>query len=302
MGPGSSSHPQPAFPVVAAPVTPVTPNGVTGGDCVTGAAGGRRDPDDDVSPPRTKRDALRWLGLALMGFVVGQVASALLLTVVAAFTGHLSDVSQLASRSVPPPWVVVSGLVGLWIGFVGAVVFASRAYGTGSVVRDMRLRFEWIDVPIGIVTGLFGQFVLLYLLYLPLEHIVPHLSTRLNQSARHLTGGFPGADLVVIGVLTVGVVPFVEELMFRGLILRGFVRLFKGAGPALGPALATVSTGIVFGLAHLELLELLGLAAFGIVLSVLAYRLGRLGPGIIAHATFNLIAIVAISLPGGVLR
>lgn len=238
------------------------------------------------------------MGLAVAGFLVGQVASSVLLVVVAAFTGHLHDVSRLASRSVPPAWVVVTGLVGVWFGFVGAVVVASRSSGTGSVWRDMRLRFQPSDALLGPLVGLAGQFVLLPLLYLPLEHVIPRLSQRLSQPAKHLTGGFPGADLAVIAVLTVLVVPLVEELVFRGLFLRGALRAFGGLGRVAGPALAIVTTGIVFALAHVELLEILGLAAFGMVLSYMAYRLGRLGPCILAHATFNLVAVLSVATVG----
>ena len=106
----------------------------------------------------------------------------------------------------------------------------------------------------------------------------------------------------MIAVLTVVVVPVVEELFFRGLVLRGFLRLFRGAGRIAGPVLAVTLTGIAFGAAHGELLELLGLAAFGIVLSVMAYRFGRLGPNIFAHATFNLAAILFIAFPTGALH
>ena len=70
----------------------------------------------------------------------------------------------------------------------------------------------------------------------------------------------------------------------------------------LGPTLAIISTGIIFGLAHLEPLQLLGLAAFGMVLALMAYRLRRLGPGIFAHATFNLAAILAIAHSNGILK
>ena len=94
----------------------------------------------------------------------------------------------------------------------------------------------------------------------------------------------------------------VEELFFRGLVLRGFIRLFGRAGRILGPVLAVTTTGIVFGLAHGELLELLGLGAFGIVLSVIAYRCKRLGPCIFAHATFNLAAISTIAHPSGMVH
>lgn len=235
---------------------------------------------------------------AAVGFLAGQVASAVLLLVVAAASGHLRDVSSLAARPTPPAWVVVSGLVGLWMGFVGAVVLASRTAGTGNIARDMGLRFEPSDFLVGPAVGLGGQFLLLPLLYLPLEHVVPHLSQRLSQPAKHLTGGFPGTDLAVIAFLTVVVVPVVEELVFRGLFLRGCLRAFRSAGRVVGPALAMVSTGVVFALAHFEALQILGLAAFGVVLSYLAYRVGRLGPCITAHATFNLVAVLAVATIG----
>ncbi|HXQ75606.1 MAG TPA: type II CAAX endopeptidase family protein [Acidimicrobiales bacterium] len=253
-------------------------------------------------PPRTTGDAATWLFLAAGGFVVGQILSIVILSGVAALNGHSSDWSVLAARAVPPAWIVVGGLLGLWIGFIGAVLVASVWRGTRSIVADMGLRFGRWDPLIGLGAGLAGQFILLPLLYLPWEHVDPHLSHELQQPAKHLTGGFPGVDLAVIAVLTVVIVPVVEELFFRGLVLRGFIRIFAGAGRILGPLLAVTTTGIVFGLAHAELLELLGLGAFGIVLSVIAYRCKRLGPCIVAHATFNLVAILSIAFPSGIVH
>jgi hypothetical protein len=253
-------------------------------------------------PPWTTGDSFSWLFIAAVGFIAGQFLSLVILTIVAAANGHLSNLSALAAETVPPAWVVVGGLVGLWIGFVGAVVLASKKKGSGNVVADMGLRFRRWDPVIGVVIGVVGQFVLLPLLYLPWEHFDPKLSHELQEPAKHLTGGFPGVDLAVIAVLTVLVVPVVEELFFRGLVLQGFVRLFRGAGRILGPVLAVTLTGIVFGAAHGELLELLGLAAFGIVLSVMAYRFKRLGPNIFAHATFNLVAILVIAFPSGMIH
>jgi uncharacterized protein len=240
-----------------------------------------------------------WLVIALIGFFAGQILSAVFLYIGAAASGNSSDLSKLVNRAVPPGWVVVCGLIGLWIGFVGAAVVASRTQGTGDVARDMRFRFKPWDLLIGPLVGIGGQIILVPVLYLPLQPFIPHLQSRLSQPAKHLTGGFPGSDLAVIAVLTVVVVPVVEETFFRGLILHGFLRVFRGAGRFLGPALACVSTGIVFGLAHAETLQLLGLAAFGIVLSVMAYKLGRIGAGILAHASFNLLAVLVVAFPTG---
>jgi uncharacterized protein len=256
----------------------------------------------DGRPPVTTGDGSVWFFMAVGGFFVGQLLSIVILNVIAALNGHLSDLTVLAAETVPPAWVVIGGLVGLWIGFLGAVVLTSRWRGTGSVVSDMGLRFGRWDPLIGLGAGVGGQFILLPLLYLPWEHVDPKLSQELAEPAKHLTGGFPGVDLAVIAVLTVLVVPVVEELFFRGLVLRGCIRLFRGAGLVLGPVLAVTTTGILFGLAHGELLELLGLGAFGIVLSAMAYKFQRLGPGIFAHATFNLAAIIDIAHQTGMVR
>jgi len=250
----------------------------------------------------TSRDAWAWLAIALLGFVGGQVVSLILLLASAAATGNLSRLTDLTKQRIPPSWVVISGLVGLWIGFVGAAVSASRLRGTGDLRRDFGLEFRPRDIVLGPVIGLAGQLLLLRLLYLPLEHVVPHLNDKLSQPAKHITGGFPGADLAVIAVLTVVIVPVVEELFFRGLLLRALVRIFGRAGGAVGPSLAVVTSGILFGLAHFELLQLLGLSAFGVVLSVMAYKFRRLGPSIFAHATFNLLAILSVAFPTGLLH
>jgi uncharacterized protein len=248
-------------------------------------------------PPADLAGARLWFGMAVGGFAAGYLASAVLLTVFAALSGNLKDLSQLEALSVPPWWVTIGGLAGLWMGFVGAVFLASRMRGSGNPVRDMGIRVARWDAPIGIVIGIAGQLAV-DLLYLPFEHAVPGLQRELNAPANRLTGGFHGSDLAVIAVLTVVVVPIVEELFFRGLVLQSLVRLFRGAGNRLGPTLAILSTGILFGLAHAEPLQLAGLALFGVVLSIMAYRTGRLGACMFAHAAFNGFAVVVVASQG----
>ncbi len=59
------------------------------------------------------------------------------------------------------------------------------------------------------------------------------------------------------------------------------------------PTLAIVITGLVFALFHFEALQYAGLALFGIILSFVSYRTGRLGMNMVAHASFNLTAVLA---------
>jgi len=80
-------------------------------------------------------------------------------------------------------------------------------------------------------------------------------------------------------------------------ILRALARLFGRWGGWVGPALAIVLSGVLFGLAHAESLQLLGLAVFGVILGCVSYRTGRLGMNMVAHASFNLVALAAVVFP-----
>ena len=82
----------------------------------------------------------------------------------------------------------------------------------------------------------------------------------------------------------------------RGLLLRALARLFGTWGRWVGPSLAVVLSGLAFGLAHYEPLQLLGLALFGILLGAVSYCTGRQGMNMVAHATFNGIALAATAV------
>ncbi len=240
--------------------------------------------------------AWMWMLFAVLGFVGGQIAASVLALLTAAVTGHSSELTRVASLSEPPEWFVASSLVGIWIGFGGAAWMASRVRGARGFARDLGLRFTPIDL-VGIPIGVAGQ-IAVYVMYLPVRHLVHNFNQQFNAPSQRLTGASHGWGFVLIGVLTVVGAPFFEELFFRGLVLRALCRIFGDVGRWVGPTLAIVVTGVLFGLVHAESLQLVGLAAFGIALSAIAYRTGRLGMGMLAHASFNLFAVVSIAAGG----
>jgi membrane protease YdiL (CAAX protease family) len=237
----------------------------------------------------------RWgLGDAIVGFVVGVIASSIAVAIWVAATG-----SSATSTSTTSVGVSVASLVGLWVGLAGAPLLASRLKGTRHLSVDFGFRLRlWPDVPLGIAVGLGSQLILLPVLYIPVRVLVPHLDQQLGQPAQHLTGGADVAGLVVLGIFVVIGAPLVEELFFRGLLLRSLEKTkgLASLGRRATPTLAVLISAVAFGLAHLEVLQLLGLTAFGIVLGVLAERWRRLGPGIVAHATFNAITVIVLAL------
>jgi membrane protease YdiL (CAAX protease family) len=179
-----------------------------------------------------------------------------------------------------------AGLVGLWAGLIPGSVFVSRVR-TGlpfpeAVGLRFRLPFDLIGLPVGIVCT-----YLLDFFYWVASHWIHHLQTEASKPAKELTQNAHGFGFFVFAILLVVGAPVVEEIFYRGLLLRSLKRY-------LSPTLAVVVCGVVFGAAHLNLVTLAGLAGFGIVLAYLANRFGRLGPNILAHSAFNLVAVIGL--------
>jgi hypothetical protein len=81
------------------------------------------------------------------------------------------------------------------------------------------------------------------------------------------------------------IAPVVEELTFRG---EGFALLGR-----YGRWVAIVGTALAFGLGHGLILGLPILVVFGLGLALLRDRTGSVYPGIVLHALFNGVALVA---------
>lgn len=251
---------------------------------------------DAGSVPVTKSDAWMWLFFCGVGFLGGQVLATVLEYLSALIAGRSGQLASLAKLSEPPTWLVVSALFGIWGGFVGAAVLASRLRGTKRLAPDIGLRFRWIDV-FGIPIGVCGQFVVT-LLYAPIAPHIHDFHQRFAAPAQRLTGSSHGFWYAVIAVATVVGAPFVEEIFFRGVVMRALVRLLGRFGGFVGPSLAILISGCCFAALHFEALQFLGLATFGVILGMVSYRTGRLGMNMVAHASFNALALASAVVPG----
>lgn len=238
----------------------------------------------DLPPQQVAPPAPRWgVGDFLLGLVAGLALSSLFAALWLAVTGD-TDLS-LGGQAVSQ--------VGLWMGMVGAVVLASRRKGTGSLARDFGFRLKWSDLGLGALVA-----VVVQLLVLPgLGYLLRPLlgQPEVSGPVRDLMDRSKGpAFLGLVASVAIGA-PLVEELFFRGLLLRSLQR-------RLPDGAVVVLSAVAFGLAHgsnlpadAVLLVILSLTVFGAVLAVLAIRTGRLGPGIVAHALFNLFTILYLA-------
>jgi len=180
-----------------------------------------------------------------------------------------------------PIWLIGVLQIPLWIGLIGALLFVSRQFGTGNFRRDYGLQFLPIDV-IGIPIGVLTQLVFVQVLYWALPFID---RDEVSESAKSLTSRAEGWGVVLLTMLVVVAAPVVEELFFRGLVLRSIQARYSDW-------LAVVGSAVLFALVHFQPVQLPALILFGIVVGYLALRTKRLGMSIFAHAGFNATTIV----------
>ena len=188
-----------------------------------------------------------------------------------------------------PVWGLALLQVPLWTGYVVVLVLASRTKGHG-VIEDFGLRQRALDVPVGLVIGVVTQVLLLPLLYLPIFELTGTDGDELSEPAERLASGAGDATAgwLLFALLAGVCAPVVEELFYRGLLLRSLTK--RG----LGQVSAVLISSVVFAAIHLQLLQFPGLLVFGLVAGVLTVRTGRLGPAIWAHIGFNLATVVLL--------
>jgi membrane protease YdiL (CAAX protease family) len=189
-------------------------------------------------------------------------------------------------------YVVILGI----IGYVPALTwcwYASRRWGTRHFRADVGFTAKWSDFGWGPVTWLSCLITQVMVAGLVVALKIPFTSNVKKVSDVHADRGYV-VSLLVLAVLAA---PIAEEIVFRGVVLRGLLS-------RNGPVLSIGVQGALFGLAHFDPVRgkgniglILVLGSVGCVLGGAAYLFRRLAPTMIAHAIVNGIAM-AIALSG----
>jgi hypothetical protein len=195
---------------------------------------------------------------------------------------------------------LVSGVIALValafyaVGLPLGAWYASRTWGSGHFVADLGFRFKPIDIVLGIA-GAVTMLITSIVVGLLIRGIgVPERSNVKDFVPSH----FSAAVLVILVVQAGILAPFVEELLFRGVVFRGLSAKLNIVG-------ALAVQALIFGVAHVSLDGgwgnvglAIALACVGAELGYLARSTGRLGAGMIAHGLFNTTQIVLLFVLG----
>jgi membrane protease YdiL (CAAX protease family) len=171
--------------------------------------------------------------------------------------------------------------------------FVSRRWGTGRLGHDIGLTPRVADLGWGPVVwlGAIGAQIAVGAVVLALDIPVASNTEGISEVS---------ADRTYVWALVISAViaaPLVEEMVFRGVVLRGL----RSRLPVVA---AVILQGVLFGAAHADPVRGVGnvglvmvLSGVGIAFGVAATLLRRIGPSIVAHAIFNG-AVLALLLTG----
>jgi hypothetical protein len=173
-----------------------------------------------------------------------------------------------------------------------AVVYVSRLKGQKSLARDFGLVVRLRDAKALIVGAVLE--VGLTLALLPILQLDPDAQNQ--QLLSDLKDHRDAATVILFVIGAVIFAPIVEELLFRGVLLRALLRRFE-------PAAAVFGSAIIFALVHYvgdpnTLPFLPALAGLGAVLAIVALRSGNLSMSIFIHAGFNLTTTILFLASG----
>ncbi|MCS5723972.1 CPBP family intramembrane metalloprotease [Herbiconiux sp. CPCC 203407] len=199
-------------------------------------------------------------------------------------------------------------IVAGWLPLVAVVLIACFWRGRRSLAADFGLRFQPVDLAIGLLAGLVLRASAVG---------IAELTRAVSGTPSTPYGGGVGADplwFALTAVVAASIVtPVVEELYFRGLVLRSLQQAVLGTGTGteerapdrhrLAAVVAVIGSSLLFVVFHLDgvpetaaaVSRLITLFIVGLVLGCLAVLTRRLGPSIVTHMVFNLsVAVIDI--------
>jgi membrane protease YdiL (CAAX protease family) len=217
-----------------------------------------------TTPPVRRRLEAGWTELAVA--VLGYLALSVAVIVAFGVTGWPLNAAMVTAAT----GVATFGAVGLAL----AVRVRSLA--------PLRLRHpggRWLLVGLAAGVGMRVVFIVVVLAWVHLTGDTTNPQQFLVDGA--IAGGWTFVGLVVFGGL---LVPFAEELFFRGVVYSALRRH--------GSMIATLGSAALFGLAHGLSVVLVAAVLMGVVNAVLVERSGSIWPAVLAHAVNNILVFV----------
>ena len=237
------------------------------------------------------------LGLIALYFALQALASTTIALLIGALTGfvHLrqgvsqvnAEVQALLQQPGMPAVMVmltlgIAASLVLWLAYRRWPGLWSQAAPPGfGFVAPARPLFFALAVGVGLTAPVLGSW---------LTELLAH-GHRVTQDIQQLGAGTPRALRIPLVLIVVSLGPWVEELLFRGVLLSALLQRWRTGW-------AVLLSSLVFALVHLPGLQfhwyaLPDLLLLALMLAWLRLRSGSIWPAVLAHGVNNLLAVAA---------
>ena len=219
-----------------------------------------------------------WCGLSLLLLLGMQLVAGVLVAGLMVF-------SALPQALFMPVTMVISTVVG----DLPPILLLSRKAGIPlkSLFTGEHHLEKWVGPGFLMMVG--ASFASGYLA-VAVEALLSAAGIELRSPELTLPFDLPGCALMLLAVSILA--PLLEELLFRGLLLRTFTRY--------GPRFAVFASAMLFAFTHGNLTQGLGTFFMGVLLAVVAQRAGSVRPTVMIHMFYNPFAMLintAVELP-----
>jgi membrane protease YdiL (CAAX protease family) len=200
------------------------------------------------------------------------------LFVVLGFLGQSSDSTDTSTVLYDYGFAV--GTIVIYAVLIGLTFVIALAYKRPTDEIGLRpFAWRWVGIAVGLII----------LVLIAASALEPLLHGGRDQGLSPKVWEPEHASAFLLNGLVVStIVPFTEELFFRGLGVRA-LRFVGGIG-------AVVVTGLAFGLSHGILGALPPLILFGLALGWVRLRANSVWPGVVAHGFYNAVGILVVYL------
>lgn len=229
--------------------------------------------------------AIFWIIIAFIGFqFTAAIVALVLLMVNRGGSLNAAEVTQALTENLD---LLFIGNTSGQILFLGLATWFFARLHTSKANRPEFLRFSahsntYSMLGLTFVLILAIQPTIWFLGWLNAFLPVPDMLSEFQSSQMQMIENFLRGDhLLVLTLFHVGVVPAIcEEVLYRGYVMRAFEKSW-GILPAI------LISGLLFGLYHVQLSNLLPLATIGIILGYVTWVSESIYPAMLAHFVNN---------------
>jgi membrane protease YdiL (CAAX protease family) len=218
-----------------------------------------------------------WLG----AFVLANLASVGVLVATGNAGAASSDISTLdLALSATAMWAVYLFVTAKFL----QVKWKELRVAIGAVIRRH-------DVLVGVPLGIASQLILVNAVNWPLARLFPDSFSfdEVSRRASDLVDTAHGGWVVLLAFVVIVGAPFVEEIVYRGVVQPGLVASW-------GSTVGVIMTAALFAAIHMQPIEFPGLFAFALVLGWARHSTGTIGLSIATHMAFNATGLVLVAI------